>query len=275
MLRELADDVGAFDTLVAKGRRAAPVRWSPIWSPARASDWLDGVQLERDAIPGPRSRAFIDQDHGSVGVDTSTLRTARARDALCEQLATLNAGRHADPALSAWLRYEAQASEREALLLRARRGVSRALRRFSAQLRPYQRHAVERFLARGRLLLADDMGLGKTVQAAAIAHTLLVTGVAERILVIAPASLKAQWSAEWARFVPAELGEAQGVPGSARQRNALYDETSRGVLVANYEQVHLDVDAIARFAPQLVIFPLREGAAPAALGSESPLRSRC
>ena len=49
---------------------------------------------------------------------------------------------------------------------------------------------------RGRVVLADDMGLGKTVQALAAAELLRRRRGIERVLVVAPASVKYQWKTE-------------------------------------------------------------------------------
>ena len=52
-----------------------------------------------------------------------------------------------------------------------------------------------------RVLLADDVGLGKTIQAGLIIAELLARGMAERVLIVTPAGLRDQWSAElFARF---------------------------------------------------------------------------
>src|SRR6266508_3567851 len=63
--------------------------------------------------------------------------------------------------------------------------------------------AVERFLSRGRLLLADDMGLGKTAQAIAACHALWHAGRVRRGLLVVPAALKPQWLREWRLFTDA------------------------------------------------------------------------
>jgi SNF2 family DNA or RNA helicase len=47
-----------------------------------------------------------------------------------------------------------------------------------------------------RLLLADEVGLGKTIQAGLIASELRARGAVDRILVLAPAGLREQWSHE-------------------------------------------------------------------------------
>ena len=76
-----------------------------------------------------------------------------------------------------------------------------------AELRPYQKTGVQwlAFLTRLRLgaCLADDMGLGKTIQLLALLLTLKqrAPGDGPSILV-APASLLANWATEAARFAP-------------------------------------------------------------------------
>lgn len=49
---------------------------------------------------------------------------------------------------------------------------------------------------RGRVLLADEVGLGKTIEAGMILKEYLLRGMAERVLVLTPASLVGQWHEE-------------------------------------------------------------------------------
>ncbi len=49
-----------------------------------------------------------------------------------------------------------------------------------------------------RLLLADDVGLGKTVQAGLVIAELRARGCADRVLILTPAGVREQWSAELA-----------------------------------------------------------------------------
>lgn len=75
----------------------------------------------------------------------------------------------------------------------------------AATLRPYQREGLHwlSFLARLGLgaCLADDMGLGKTIQVLALLLSLKKEGARPSVL-IAPASLLANWMQEAARFAP-------------------------------------------------------------------------
>lgn len=47
-----------------------------------------------------------------------------------------------------------------------------------------------------RILLADEVGLGKTIQAALIISELRARGLAERVLILTPASIRDQWAGE-------------------------------------------------------------------------------
>jgi hypothetical protein len=67
-------------------------------------------------------------------------------------------------------------------------------------LLPYQRLGVMHLAFGERALLADDMGLGKTIQAIAACELLARRKGVERVLVVCPASLKAEWEEQIARF---------------------------------------------------------------------------
>ncbi|WP_455285829.1 DEAD/DEAH box helicase [Cupriavidus necator] len=76
-----------------------------------------------------------------------------------------------------------------------------------AQLRPYQRTGVQWLYLLSQLglgaCLADDMGLGKTIQVLALLLILKREQIAPRAsLLVAPASLLANWSTEAERFAP-------------------------------------------------------------------------
>lgn len=50
-----------------------------------------------------------------------------------------------------------------------------------------------------RVLLADEVGLGKTIETGLILHKLILTGRAERVLVVTPSTLNFQWFIEMLR----------------------------------------------------------------------------
>jgi superfamily II DNA or RNA helicase len=64
----------------------------------------------------------------------------------------------------------------------------------------YQVETVRKVLKqyRGRVLLADEVGLGKTIEAGMVLKEYALRGMAERILILAPAALVGQWRDELA-----------------------------------------------------------------------------
>lgn len=62
----------------------------------------------------------------------------------------------------------------------------------------YQTETVRKVLRqyRGRVLLADEVGLGKTIEAGMVVKEYLLRGMAERVLILCPASLVGQWRDE-------------------------------------------------------------------------------
>ncbi len=118
-------------------------------------------------------------------------------------------------------------------------------------LYPYQIEGALHLASKGRAILADEMGLGKTVQAIAAALLLGEVAGAKKTLVIVPASLKAEWEDEIARFAGMR---ATLLRGGRKERLEAYRSAAPGFLVANYEQIlrdWRDVNALLR--PDLVI----------------------
>ena len=117
-------------------------------------------------------------------------------------------------------------------------------------LLPYQRDGMLHLAFGERALLADEMGLGKTVQAIAAAELLARRKMVRRVLVVCPASLKAEWEEQIARFTDRP---ARSVFGPRQQRLAAYGEPSFFNIV-NYEQVLVDADDInAILKPDIVV----------------------
>ncbi len=118
-----------------------------------------------------------------------------------------------------------------------------------AKLYPFQREGALFAAEAGRAILADDMGLGKTVQAIAAARIMAKEFGVERTLVICPASLKHQWKSEIEKFTACR---ALVVEGAASRRQRQYEQPADFV-IANYDIVLRDMEAIRRLAPDLVI----------------------
>lgn len=147
---------------------------------------------------------------------------------------------------------------------RAFRAIVRELETFSeadiemptgllGTLRPYQEEGVRWLGTLERLglggILADDMGLGKTLQV--IAHILADKeahareGAPQQVtLVVAPASLVYNWTAELARFAPA-LEVAAVVGTKAAREKLISDASDHDVLVTSYDLMKRDVRAYA------------------------------
>jgi superfamily II DNA or RNA helicase len=114
---------------------------------------------------------------------------------------------------------------------------------------PYQREGALFAATAGRCLIADDMGLGKTIQAIAAVEILARAAGIERVLIVAPTSLKHQWRNEIEKFAGRE---ATVVEGLSPARHALYRGESF-YKITNYDVVHRDRAPIAQWQPDLII----------------------
>jgi superfamily II DNA or RNA helicase len=114
---------------------------------------------------------------------------------------------------------------------------------------PYQIRGALFAACRGRVILADDMGLGKTIQAIAGAELLRRRRGLERVLVIAPASVKYQWKTEIEKFC--EL-PAQVIDGLMPHRKKLYANPTFFNLTS-YELVLKDIEDMHDMRPDLII----------------------
>jgi ERCC4-related helicase len=101
-----------------------------------------------------------------------------------------------------------------------------------------------------RSLLADEMGLGKTAQAIGACELLRQRKRVERVLVVSPASLKAEWEDQIAKFTGLPVKIIWGPRGA---RLKMYRQPSFFYLT-NYEQIRSDHQAIMEIlAPDVVI----------------------
>ena len=119
----------------------------------------------------------------------------------------------------------------------------------ATELLPYQLDGIAFAVGAGRAILADDMGLGKTIQGIGVAELLAREAGIRRVLVVTPASLKAQWRGEIERF---SRRGVRLVLGGAAERAQQY-ENERFFTICNYEQVLRDILAIERVAWDLIV----------------------
>jgi hypothetical protein len=116
---------------------------------------------------------------------------------------------------------------------------------------PYQREGMLHLAFTERALLADEMGLGKTIQAIAACAMLHRLGKAKRVLVVTPASLKAEWEEQIGKFT---LLGCRMVFGGRLARLACYTEDAPFFTIVNYEQMVADtLDVNARLRPDIVV----------------------
>ncbi len=113
----------------------------------------------------------------------------------------------------------------------------------------YQREGALFAARAGRCLLGDEMGLGKTFQAIAATEIMARLFGVGRVLIVCPTSLKHQWQREIDRAVPRSVE----VIGGLRKRREKGFATDTFFKVTNYDTVHVDLDLIEDWSPDLVI----------------------
>src|SRR5437763_2852396 len=135
------------------------------------------------------------------------------------------------------------------LLAKVRRGQDPLAGILKTKLLPYQIRGAIFAACRGRVILADDMGLGKTIQALAATELLRRQRGIEKVLVVAPASVKYQWKTEIEKFTDFS---AQVIDGSYLHRRQLYKSPAFFNLTS-YEIVRKDLEPLQELGPDLVI----------------------
>lgn len=199
----------------------------------------DGAYFALDKPELVKLRQLIEEARALTDADEGTPRISRFQLGLFEELAELGVvTRQADE----W--------RRQVDGLRALQGLEPAEvpASLNAQLRPYQADGFS-WLATLYThglggILADDMGLGKTVQTLA-----LICQVRQRnpdmapFLVVAPASVVANWVTEAGRFAP-ELSVVS-ISDTLGRAGTDLDELATGahVVVTSYTLFRLDFDA--------------------------------
>jgi superfamily II DNA or RNA helicase len=157
--------------------------------------------------------------------------------------------RHFTPWLERLRRERSREEARGAYLTEVEEG-SATLDMLHHPLLPYQREGMLHLAFGERALLADEMGLGKTVQAIAACELLARRKGIARVLVVCPASLKAEWEEQIARFTERP---ARAVFGAREARLAAYREPPFFTIV-NYEQVLIDAaDMNETLRPDVIV----------------------
>jgi len=219
--------VAVLEHVVSKRRRGhvaresarppAPLSWDPVRPLTGPGDWLARIRWV-DGIPNGDLRRWLRRADGN-GWTVAVPGTPQQRLALVERLIGALRDGNGEPALHALLQQERARLARDIEAGSMRKHLRHALGTLKQSLYRYQHEGVERFFARGRLLLADDMGLGKTAQAIAACHALWHTGRIRRGLLVVPAALKPQWLREWQLFTDVPAAVVDGPPASAVRRS--------------------------------------------------------
>lgn len=101
----------------------------------------------------------------------------------------------------------------------------------------YQKTGIQFATFKNGAIIADEMGLGKTLQAIGTAVAKKDIFDFKKVLVVCPASLKAQWKKEIERFSHEKALIIQGTPD---ERELQYFDKDHFFLIANYESILRD-----------------------------------
>ncbi len=234
----------------ARGVKAASA------TPARVEIFLSRAGTPAPAILWPRTapdaktRAFLGPFCGrdrALKADPANIKALV--EAAPSAPGSVRISRH----FGAWLEREMRIARREKSRVQFLAAVEAGRASWDVvklPLLPYQKAGAAHLAFHERALLADEMGLGKTVQAIAACELLAQRKGVERVLVVSPTSVKAEWEDQIARFTDRS---ARFIAGLRPERLRLYSEPVFFTLV-NYEQVVRDADDINRLLkPDVVI----------------------
>ncbi len=242
--------------LLRLGKRYGRTLGSRKFARARASISLQygetiAVRLRLPTDPSPALRKLAEEYFDTAGV--LRLEHYRSFDRVIEAFrqADLDAVVYSD--VLEYLDRENELADgldlERQILAKLRRGRNPLNGILKTKLLPYQERGAIFGACRGRVILADDMGLGKTVQALAATEMLRRRRGIQRVLVVAPASVKYQWKTEIERFTDLS---AQVIEGLLPRRRELYASPTFFNL-SSYELVLKDVRYMHELAPDLII----------------------
>ena len=207
------------------------------------------LRVERNLAKLPaRFRSWFDAD----GVQRGEFEAAVLVDEiLASNLRSVRISQDVRP----WL--EAAFRERDRILSRRdyETGVAKGIHPehvTSSPLFPYQREGMLHLAFNERALLADEMGLGKTIQAIAACALLCHLGKARRVLIVTPASLKAEWEEQIKKFT--DLAPRLVFGGRSLRSQIYSDPEAPFFTITNYEQIVQDsLDINGHLRPDIVI----------------------
>ena len=191
---------------------------------------------------------LLDADGAVAGDPLDAAATVRTALAVLPDV-VIRESRQLEPRLEEERRRRGRLAAREAFLAEVDAGTA-TVDLLRAKLLPYQVEGMLHLAFGERVLLADEMGLGKTIQAIAAVELLRRRRGIGRVLVVLPASLKAEWEEQIARFSDMSVTVVFG-PRADRLRQYAMETT---FTLVNYEQVLIDRQDINRIvAPDVVI----------------------
>ena len=235
---------GVIEQLRRRGKRAftqAGLAGSPRIEVFPAMDGSCAVQVRRagnDSQTCASIARYCNEDGFLAGDPLTSLAALR------HELHDLGPGaarfsRHLDSRMDEERRRRARADDRRRFLAEIKAGTA-TFEFLRHPMLPYQVEGMLHLAFGERALLADEMGLGKTVQAIAACELLRRLRGVQRVLVVLPASLKAEWEDQIARFTDLSVTV---VSGARPARLRLYAAATFFILV-NYEQVLSDCEDI-------------------------------
>ena len=194
--------------------------------------WPSGDRRHANAVSAWLT-SFIEPD-GTLTCDPNKVEALVSawRVAPADIRRRIRVSRHFTPWLDRLRRERSRVEARAAFLAEVKDGAA-SFDLLRHPLLPYQRDGMLHLAFGERALLADEMGLGKTIQAIAACELLARRKGIERVLVVCPASLKAEWEEQIARFTDRA---ARSVFGTRPARLLAYREPTFFNIV-NYEQV--------------------------------------
>ncbi|CAN5244383.1 hypothetical protein BH10PSE19_BH10PSE19_09810 [soil metagenome] len=194
---------------------------------------------------------FFSVDRALLGNFVSTY------PALCQTISknkkvlkkSIHISRHIDHYIEYQQRNSAKYSAKEMFLNDVKQGM-KTLDVMKHSLYPYQQEGMMHLAFTERGMLTDEMGLGKTVQAIAACELLRRYKNISRVLVVATASLKAEWEEQIAKFSDLSSLIIQG----HRQNRLKQYQSHAFFYLTNYEQIIQDGPDIQRLlSPDVII----------------------